>query len=86
MARLSIIAKSSAGLAMTLTSLFTMAQARAAEGARTACRADYNQFCKSVMPGGGRIAKCLADNADKLSPSCKAAMADAKAAKSAGTK
>jgi hypothetical protein len=86
MARISIIAKSSATLAMTLTTLFTIAQAQAAEDARTACRADYNQFCKSVTPGGGRIVKCLADNTDKLSPSCKTAMADAKAARSSAAK
>lgn len=86
MARLSIIAHASAGLAMTLTSMFAMAQAQAAEAARTACRADYDQYCKGTMPGGGRIVKCLADHADKLQPACKTAMSDAKAARAAGSK
>jgi pyruvate carboxylase len=86
MARSSVIASASAGLTMILTTLLTIAQAQAAENARTACRADYDQFCKSVAPGGGRIVKCLADNADKLSPACKSAMADAKAARAGGAK
>jgi hypothetical protein len=86
MARITIIAKASAGLAMTLTSLLAVTQAEAASdtaNARSACRSDYTQYCKGTTPGGGRIIKCLADHADQLSPSCKSAMADAKAAKDA---
>jgi hypothetical protein len=92
MARTSIIARASTGFAMTLTTLFTMAQAEAqtanggADGARAACRADYQKFCSTTMPGGGRIAKCLAENSEKLSPACKTAMADAKASKAGGAK
>lgn len=85
MSRISIVARASTSLAMTLTTLFTIAQAEAEE-ARKACRADYQQFCKDTMPGGGRIAKCLADNSDKLSSACKTAMAEAKASKAGGAK
>lgn len=87
MARITIVAKASAGLAMALATLLAAAQARAQTAdrasARAACRSDYSQFCKGTMPGGGRIVKCLAGHADQLSRACKTAMADAKAAKDA---
>lgn len=86
MSRMSIVARASTSLAMTMTTLFTIAQAEAAEDARKACRADYEQFCKDTMPGGGRIAKCLADHSDRLSSACRTAMADAKASKAGGAK
>jgi hypothetical protein len=38
---------------------------------RTACGGDYQKFCKSVTPGGGRIIACLAKETDKLTPACK---------------
>ena len=38
---------------------------------RNACLGDYEKFCKSVAPGGGRIIACLAKEADKLTPACK---------------
>ena len=38
---------------------------------RTACGGDYQKFCKSVTPGGGRIIACLAKESDKLAPACK---------------
>ena len=45
---------------------------------RAACKGDYDQFCKSTMPGGGRVLACLSKNNDKLSASCKKVVADAK--------
>ncbi|QPF85458.1 hypothetical protein IC762_03755 [Bradyrhizobium genosp. L] len=38
---------------------------------RDACMGDYQKFCKSVTPGGGRIIACLAKETDKLTPACK---------------
>ncbi|WMT79288.1 hypothetical protein [Bradyrhizobium sp. Ash2021] len=38
---------------------------------RDACMGDYQKYCKSVIPGGGRIIACLAKEGDKLTPACK---------------
>ncbi|MGY4256148.1 hypothetical protein ACVI1L_003216 [Bradyrhizobium sp. USDA 4516] len=38
---------------------------------------DYEKFCKSVTPGGGRIIACLAKQSDKLAPACKKVLAEA---------
>jgi hypothetical protein len=38
---------------------------------RDACMGDYQKYCKSVAPGGGRIIACLAKQGDKLTPECK---------------
>jgi hypothetical protein len=35
------------------------------------CRYDIMRFCDTVTPGGGRVASCLQDNRDELSPECK---------------
>ncbi len=50
---------------------------------KQACAADYKALCSGVQPGGGRIIACLKQNADKLSPTCKQALNDAKAARQA---
>ena len=34
--------------------------------------ADFKKHCAGVMPGGGRVRKCLTDNLDKLAPECRA--------------
>ncbi|MHC6157909.1 cysteine rich repeat-containing protein [Bradyrhizobium elkanii] len=44
---------------------------------RDACMGDYEKFCKSVTPGGGRIIACLAKQSDKLAPACKKVLAEA---------
>lgn len=49
--------------------------------AKQACAADLKTYCSGVQPGGGRIKACLQQNADKLSPACKSALQDLKAAK-----
>ncbi|RTL72826.1 MAG: hypothetical protein EKK41_02650 [Hyphomicrobiales bacterium] len=50
-----------------------------------ACMSDRDRLCSEVAPGGGRIVRCLAGQADRLSPPCNAAMVKASAAlKSAG--
>ena len=38
---------------------------------RDACMGDYEKYCKSVTPGGGRIIACLAKESEKLTPASK---------------
>jgi hypothetical protein len=45
---------------------------------REACKADYEQFCKGTIPGGGRIIACLSKQDAKLSAACKKVLAEAK--------
>lgn len=53
----------------------SVAMAQDARGqARQACEADYRKLCAGVMPGGGRIRKCLNENFDALSTPCKQAV------------
>lgn len=47
---------------------------------RQACMADYKSLCAGTFPGGGRIAACLQANTAKLSPDCRNALQNAKAA------
>ena len=44
---------------------------------RDACMGDYQKFCKSVTPGGGRIIACLAKSSDKLTAACKKVLTEA---------
>jgi len=61
--------------ALMLTLSVAGAQDRGA--AREACKADYQKFCDGVMPGGGRIKKCLNDNFSALSEPCRQVVAGA---------
>jgi Cysteine rich repeat len=38
---------------------------------RDACKADYDNYCKGTMPGGGRIIACLSKQHDQLADACK---------------
>jgi hypothetical protein len=40
------------------------------EQARQDCAKDVQQFCKGVQEGEGRIARCLGNHSDELSPAC----------------
>jgi uncharacterized protein GlcG (DUF336 family) len=46
----------------------------AVRAAISACRSDASALCASVVPGGGRIIRCLSAQPDKLSPTCRTAM------------
>lgn len=71
----------SLAIAVASCAMIMPAAAQEAGNARKACRADYDKFCTSVSPGGGRIRQCLADNADKLTAECRAIVT----ARSSGT-
>jgi len=34
------------------------------------CRPDYHRLCSEVLPGNGRVARCLLDNEAQLNPGC----------------
>lgn len=38
------------------------------------CRAEVKQLCRGILPGGGRIKRCIEANENKLSPSCRTAV------------
>jgi hypothetical protein len=40
---------------------------------RSSCGADVRSLCRGVEPGGGRIIRCLRENAANLSPGCRQA-------------
>lgn len=50
----------------------------AVKAAIDACMADRGKLCSAVLPGGGRIVKCLAAKVDQLAPECRAAMVHAR--------
>jgi hypothetical protein len=45
--------------------------------AADACREDAEKFCAGIQPGGGRIAICLKQNFESLSPACRQVMEQA---------
>ncbi|MGJ4938976.1 cysteine rich repeat-containing protein [Bradyrhizobium sp. HKCCYLS1011] len=53
------------------------AQALTAEQ-RTACKSDYEKYCASVTPGGGRIIACLNKQYAQLADACKKVLNAAK--------
>lgn len=42
------------------------------EHARANCKGDYARFCWHVIPGDGRIFRCLKRRLPELSPACRA--------------
>ena len=53
------------------------AQSAPIDAARAACRADLQQFCAGVQPGGGRMLACLKEHRDQVSDACKQAVKSA---------
>ncbi|MDX2265818.1 MAG: cysteine rich repeat-containing protein [Hyphomicrobiales bacterium] len=47
------------------------AQSLDSSAVMAACRSDYLTHCLGVVPGGGRIIQCLAENAAALAPECR---------------
>lgn len=45
-----------------------------------ACGADAKKFCAGVVPGEGRIIRCLMAQQSALSPACRDSIAEAKTA------
>lgn len=39
--------------------------------ARPFCEDDAARFCRGVIPGGGRIVKCMFEHIEDLSPACR---------------
>jgi Cysteine rich repeat len=66
---------------LTATALLCIAQTASAQELtaeqRSACMGDFEKYCKSVTPGGGRIIACLSKQNDKLAPACKKVLAAA---------
>jgi hypothetical protein len=48
------------------------------KAAMSACEGDRSKLCGTVIPGGGRIIKCLASQEDKVTPACKTAIYEAR--------
>jgi hypothetical protein len=52
--------------------------AAAREQLRKACAVDIKTYCTD-LPEGGRVGRCLQQNADRLSPDCKTQMEEMRA-------
>lgn len=70
------------GLIASAAVLAVAAPAVDAKGPMSICKADLEKLCASAGKGNARL-KCLQDNADKLSPDCKASVGDWKATRGA---
>jgi hypothetical protein len=46
---------------------------------REACGADFRTYCRGVGLGGGRAMACLRENQSRLTPTCRDALAEARA-------
>jgi hypothetical protein len=51
------------------------ASAAFAQNGERPCKADEAKLCAGIQPGGGRIAACMKEHKDELSPACKQQLA-----------
>jgi Cysteine rich repeat len=75
-----LLAALCAGAARAQSGLPPEANLPAVKAAAAACAGDIKSFCPGVVPGEGRIVRCLASNAASLGPTCKSSMLAAKSA------
>jgi Cysteine rich repeat len=68
-----------------VAALITLATAPVRAQLVAACRGDVQRFCEGTPLGGGRVARCLEENAAKLSAACKKAIGVEEAPPTAGT-
>lgn len=59
---------------LTQAEVKALAQNPSVRQAISACNDDRSRLCSGIFPGGGRILRCLSDNAAKASPGCRAAI------------
>ena len=83
--RMSIAAKFAMTITLAMTAATTLAVAQDAgaeqlrripevSAAVSACRSDQLRLCADVIPGNGRILRCMAAKSDLLSVACASAM------------
>ena len=66
-------ATAAATAAVMAVALLPMSSA-GAQSAQQACAGDIQKFCAGVQQGEGRVARCLRENQQKLSPPCQNGM------------
>ena len=55
-----------------------VAAAAESPSVKNACADDVAKYCKDVKPGGGRLAQCLKQNENQLSPACRSSIEESK--------
>jgi hypothetical protein len=65
-------------LAVAVLMVGTLAGMSGAQQKQGPCADDFAKYCKDVQPGGGRIARCLKQHEQELSPACKQHVAEVK--------
>jgi hypothetical protein len=57
---------------------YPLTPGEALAGAWHACTPDARRYCYDVLPGGGRIVRCLVFNWDRLRPVCREGLKEAR--------
>ena len=65
-------------LAVAVLMVGTLAGMSGAQHKQGPCADDIAKLCKDVQPGGGRIARCMKQHEQELSPACKQHVAEVK--------